>query len=79
MLSYEFAAVMNGYKPNTRQVNTSTHYLSISNVVVPSEVDWRKEGYVTPVKDQGRFVSIERPFAKHLLSCYIPSTSNQNN
>jgi len=52
MLSHEFAATMNGYKPSLRQVNGSLH-LAAHNVVIPVELDWRTEGYVTEVKDQG--------------------------
>merc|ERR1712071_573653 len=40
LLSQEFAALFNGYSSQPE------------NFKAPSSVDWRSEGYVTPVKDQ---------------------------
>lgn len=52
MTQAEFASVMNGRLPH-KQTNGSL-FMSLSNVQLPKSVDWRKEGYVTPVKNQGR-------------------------
>ncbi|XP_071954773.1 procathepsin L-like [Antedon mediterranea] len=48
----EFVSLFNGYL----RVNKTrgSKYLEPSNVDVPTEVDWRTKGYVTPVKDQGQ-------------------------
>jgi len=55
MTNEEFRKQMNGLKVSTKTNNLDRHtFQAPSNVVIPDAVDWRKEGYVTPIKDQGQ-------------------------
>ena len=43
---------MNGYKGSANK--TGSTYMAPAHLKAPETIDWRNEGYVTPVKDQGQ-------------------------
>ena len=52
LMHHEFTSMMNGYK-RSRNITRGFTYVEPAHVRVPESVDWRDEGVVTPVKDQG--------------------------
>lgn len=50
----EFRQVMNGYKHKTERKFKGSLFMEPNFLEVPNKLDWREQGYVTPVKDQVR-------------------------
>ena len=46
---------MNGYKASARVQNRNTQVFTFdANIKIPDSIDWRTQGFVTPIKDQGQ-------------------------
>ena len=56
LTSVEFARLYNGFNATQKLTNSKPNavFTYNPNVKVPDSIDWRTQGYVTPVKDQGQ-------------------------
>lgn len=55
LTSDEFREIYNGYKmPTSSSSSTAKSFRYENATVVPTSLDWRTKGVVTPVKDQGQ-------------------------
>lgn len=68
----EFQASRNGYKMNANSRTSQTTLFRYENVTaVPSSMDWRKNGAVTPIKDQGQCGKIIYSYLLQSIDVYV--------
>jgi len=56
LMHHEFTSMMNGYKRSSNK-KKGIAYIKPAHASIPDSVDWREEGIVTDIKDQGQIGS----------------------